>query len=154
MKARRLVSILILILAVLTIVGSCATKRKVISDLDFIDAFSGTWVNTEIAYTPDSWGQKCIISSDMTYKTYKSVDSEQTRHHGKITILDNWIDSKGTIWYKAKWENYVYHVYGPMLGKISESGNTLEFLYVVGTITIDKWDPDFNLYYYAIYYRQ
>ena len=47
MKARTYVSILILVLAVLIVVGSCATKRKAISNDDFFQAWSATWINTE-----------------------------------------------------------------------------------------------------------
>ena len=42
MKTRTFVLILILFLAVLIIAGSCATRRKAISDEDFIEAWSGT----------------------------------------------------------------------------------------------------------------
>ena len=47
MKTRSLVAILILVLAVLIIAGSCTTRRKAISDEDFMEALSGTWVNTD-----------------------------------------------------------------------------------------------------------
>ena len=47
MKTRMFVSVLILVLAVLIIAGSCATRRKAISDEDFMEAWSGTWINTD-----------------------------------------------------------------------------------------------------------
>ena len=46
-QTRAFVSILILVLAVLIIVGSCATKKKAISEEDFLEAFSGIWINTD-----------------------------------------------------------------------------------------------------------
>ena len=35
------------VFAVLIIAGSCATRRKAISDEDFMEAWSGTWINTD-----------------------------------------------------------------------------------------------------------
>jgi hypothetical protein len=70
MKTRTLVSILILVLAVLIIAGSCATMKKEISETDFFEAYSGTWINTD--YSGDSWGrQKKIHFPD--YEKLKNI---------------------------------------------------------------------------------
>ena len=45
MKTRNLVSILILVLAVMVIAGSCATMKS--PDKMVYERFCGTWVNTE-----------------------------------------------------------------------------------------------------------
>ena len=42
MKTRSLISILILILAVLIVIGSCATKQMAISEKDATEALVGT----------------------------------------------------------------------------------------------------------------
>jgi len=47
MKSRTFASILILILVVFVIIGSCATKRKAVSDEDFFKVLNGTWINTD-----------------------------------------------------------------------------------------------------------
>jgi len=47
MKTRTFVSILLLVFFVLIIAGGCATRRKVISDENFMEVWSGTWINTD-----------------------------------------------------------------------------------------------------------
>jgi hypothetical protein len=47
MKTRMFVSILILVLAVLIIIGSCATGKKMITVDDAMKRFEGVYVNTE-----------------------------------------------------------------------------------------------------------
>ena len=73
MKTRMLVSILIIILAVLIIAGSCATRRKAISDEDFMEAWSGTWINTD--YGEKRNPQKKVYYSDGRWEEYYLVDN-------------------------------------------------------------------------------
>jgi len=47
MKSRTLILILVFVLSVLITIGGCATKRKVISDEEFLEVWSGTWINTD-----------------------------------------------------------------------------------------------------------
>ena len=74
MKPRTFVSILILILAVFIIIGSCATKRKAVSDEDFFEVWSGTWINTD--YSGSDLGQKTINHPDGTSEWYYIVVRE------------------------------------------------------------------------------
>ena len=95
MKTRTLISSVILIMAILLIVGSCATGKKAISDEDFLEVFSGTWINTDIRIN-----QKKINYHDGTWEMYGKVNNTIPIFTGKEIILEKWVDSKGTIWYK------------------------------------------------------
>ena len=151
MKTKVLISILILILAVLIIAGGCATRKKAISEEDFIKAWSGTWINTD--YGGDTY-QKVINYSDGTYESYGEVTSTKPGNWGKITIQDKWIDSKGNVWYRAQSETlYFGHMYNEM-GKISDSGNTWEYIWASEDYPIEEWEPDKFEYNYRIRYRQ
>ena len=90
MKTRKIVSILILVLAVLIIVGSCATKRKVVSEEDFLEAWSGTWINTD--YGGGSLPQKKINYPDGTCEMFGQLTSTTVGYKEKITILEQWVD--------------------------------------------------------------
>jgi len=136
MKTRTLVSILILILAVLIIVGSCATKRKAVSDEDFFEVWSGTWINTD--YGGDIC-QKIINYPDGTAEGFGILTSTIALFKKKITILDQWLDSKGTIWYR---------------GHCEDSGNTWEYIIASEDYPIEEWEPDKLEYGYRIMYRQ
>jgi hypothetical protein len=103
MKTRSFASILILILAVLIFAGSCATRKKAISETDLFEAYSGTWINTE--YSGDSWGvQKMIYFPDGRWEEYRLVTLSQWQCYGKDTISDMWTDMNGDTWFKASWE--------------------------------------------------
>jgi hypothetical protein len=95
MKTKAIVSILILTLVVLIVAGSCATKRKAISDEDFFKAWSGTWINTEFKGGSDS--QKMINHPDGTEESFGMLTSTTPSRSYKYTILEKWLDSKGTI---------------------------------------------------------
>ena len=152
MKARTLASILILILAVMLIAGSCATKRKTISDEDFMEAWSGTWINTDYG---GGKGQKIINHPDGTREWFGKSTSTTVDHKEKITILDQWLDSKGTIWYRGQWESFPpLRSKGYEMGKISDSGNTWEYIWASEDYPIEEWEPYRFEYNYRIRYRQ
>jgi beta-lactamase regulating signal transducer with metallopeptidase domain len=146
--------IIVLVVAIVLIAGSCATGKKALSEDDFLKSYSGTWMN------PDSSGvdfdfQKLVVEYDGTWETYANDIVEQRSCSGSITFIDSWTDSAGVMWYRAYKDfdflcgsdrQYEY-------GKISNSGNTLEFLYRLGTGEIKKWDPDNPHYGYRILYR-
>ena len=157
MKSRTLISVLILIMAILIIAGSCATMKKAISDEDFFEVFSGTWVNTEYSGANPRF-QKRINYPDGVWEFYRMISDITPREKGKSTIIDKWIDSSGNILYKSHWESKLWVFTDPVegyeMGKISKSGNTLELLYYFGDYPIEKWEPDNIRYIYWIYYRQ
>jgi hypothetical protein len=58
MKTRTFISAVILIVALLLIAGSCATRKKAISDEDLSKAYTGTWIN------PVAMGYEVVKISD------------------------------------------------------------------------------------------
>ena len=99
MKARMLVSILIIVSAVLIIAGS-GTKKKPISDEDLSKAYTGTWINEEYDGVVGKKA-KMVLFADGTWERYKSIDSDNFHCQGENTILDKWKDSKGSIWFEC-----------------------------------------------------
>ena len=139
-------------MAVFIIVGSCATKRKAISDEDFIEAWSGTWINTDYG---GGLGQKVINHPDGTRDWFGMLTSTTVSEKLKITILDQWLDSKGTIWYRGHWELLPpFASAGYEMGKISDSGNTWESIWASEDYPIEEWEPDKFEYNYRIRYRK
>ena len=140
MKTRTFVSILLLVFFVLIIAGGCATRRKVISDENFMEVWSGTWINTD--YGKGSNPQKKVYYSDGRWEEYKQVTNEIRCDWGKATILDKWVDSKGNVWYKTHWESSHLGWKGYAMGKISNSGNTLESIQASESYPIEEWETD------------
>jgi len=64
MKSRTLISVLILIMAVLVIAGSCATGKKIISVDDAMKQFEEIYINTEYSGQDVDHPQKFVITSD------------------------------------------------------------------------------------------
>ena len=152
MKTRALVSILILIMAVLIIFGNCTTTKKAISEEDFFKTWSGTWVNTDYG---GGIIQKIINHPDGTREYFGMLTSTTAGGKDKITILDQWLDSKGTIWYRGQWESFPpFTSKGYEMGKISDSGNTWEHIWAGEDYPIEEWEPDKFEYNYRIYYRR
>ena len=151
MKTRTLIAGILLIFALIAFLGSCATKRKAISEEDFFEVWSGTWINTEYG---KSRSQKLIYYSDGRWESYVQVTNTVHDDWGEIIILDKWLDSKGTIWYREHWESSHFGSKGYAMGKISNSGNTLEVIWASESYPIEEWEPDRFEYTYEIRYRQ
>jgi beta-lactamase regulating signal transducer with metallopeptidase domain len=143
-----------ILLVAFALIGSCATRRKAISEEEFFEAYSGTWINTEYSGEDSFYTQKVVLHPDGTRMEYALVTLDTCSWYGKDTITDMWKDPSGVIWYKASWENPAYNAKGYMMGKISGSGNTLEVLSCMWGEPIEKWDTDNIHYHYSIYYRQ
>jgi hypothetical protein len=149
MKARTVIYVSILFLAI-TILFAEDVKNK-ISDEDFMEAWSGTWINTD--YRGDMW-QKMINYPDGTAEGFGILTSTIAGLKRKITILE-WLDSKGTIWYRVRWDTFrPSKRTGYEMGKISDSGNTWEYIWAGEDHPIEEWEPDRFEYNYKIYYRQ
>ena len=152
MKSRRLVSILILVLVVLIVTGSGKTKQKTISEEDFFEAWSGAWINTD--YKGSDAHPKIVFHADGTMELYGKTTGTVPGHNHRYIILDHWIDTEGIIWYKAQTECLLAGANNYELGKISDSGNTLEYIFAVGDSPIEEWEKDEFKYNYRIYHRQ
>ncbi len=152
MKTRMFISIFILILAVMVIAGSCATRKEAISEDDFIQVFSGTWFNPERSGVGYDF-QKLVVHANGTWDIYSTDEVEQRAGYGDYNLVESWRDSEGNLWFRLS----KYSTFGDPIfeyGNISNSGETLEFIFVAGTETIKKWEPDNPHYEYRIYYRQ
>jgi hypothetical protein len=152
MKTRTFVLTSILVLTVLVIAGSCATRKLAVSEDDFINAYTGTWFNPERSGVGYDF-QKLIVHTDGTWDIYSSDEVKQRMGYGDFTLVESWEDTEGTLWFRL---SKVSDTGDPIFeyGKISNSGKTLEFLFVAGTETVKKWEPDNPYYEYRIYYRQ
>ena len=142
MKTRTLIPILILVLAVLIIAGSCATDKMASKTSE--EELVGTWINTEYKDNKLCYA-KIIIQSDLYVREYYA--SKKNFLH-IITIEEKWADSDENIWYKVIWacENRYY-----TLIKLSESERILEKNDTTNDYPVEI-DPSHSSY--RIYYRQ
>ena len=124
MKTRTFVSILILVLSVMVIAGSCATEKKTVKRSEEL---LGAWVNEdyESRAVPAA---TLVYQPDGTFEQYTDVLRTLIEVDGIFTIEEKWTDSEKNIFYKVKWsykigtqENSEFH-----LIKISDSENTYE----------------------------
>jgi hypothetical protein len=154
MKNRSCVTVLILVLGVLIIIGNCATTKKAISKEDFYEVFNDTWINTDYTGFEPRF-QKRVHYPNRDWEVYSELSSAKPFYVFNGVIIDQWMDSKGTIWYETQWEvKGSWKAKAYEMGKISNSGNTLEILMSYGEKPIKAWEPDNIRYIYLIYYRQ
>ena len=147
MKTRMLISIIILVLAVLIIAGSCATRKKALSIEEASEIRSGIWVNE--LYT----GPLVVRYPDGRYEEYYDLQQERLAVSGTSKIYESWRDSEGVLWYKAQYQDSVGRE-GYELVKISNSDNTLENIITTNNLMIEEWKIGKVGYDYAIWYRQ
>jgi hypothetical protein len=72
--------------------------------------------------------QKIIFNSDGTGGSSSWADSKEPTYRTKILITGKWTDSEGNIMYKDHWVGD-WGEEGYSLLKISNSGNTLEYVF-------------------------
>jgi len=126
MKTRTLIYVSILFSAV-TLLFAEDVKRS-ISETEFFEVFSGTWVNEDylgVSY----YRQKIINYSDGRWEEYDFITDDEYFHYGKYTMDNMWVDSNGDIWFKARWECLVHGSKYFVFGRISNSGKVLEIVY-------------------------
>jgi hypothetical protein len=157
MKTRTFVSILILVLAVMVIAGSCATGKKMITVDDAMKQFEGVYVNTEYSGQEITQPQKFVINSNGRIEDWSRATNEHPSYTGTYTVAESWMDSKGNSYCKVDLN------YGggrtQELWRLDKSENTLEvnFKFGSGGEYPTKIDPDVEPYgplYYCIWYRQ
>jgi len=148
MKTRTYVSILTLLLAVLIIVGGCATGKKVSSSEEAV--LLGTWINA--GYDETNKYAKIVIGG--YWYEYKMSDDDTPISQCEYSITDKWTDSKRNTYYKI----IVMHIdtdYVPfyIVAKIDKKGDVYED--VVSNLNMPAdFEPDNMLYHHRIYYRQ
>jgi hypothetical protein len=154
MRARKLVLNLILVLAVLIIVGNCATSKKVLST-DNNDELVGTWVNPEyenrVKVSP-----KIIFTVDGTILYYGSIDDKGAPLEGKITeIGEKWMERDGSIFYKFIEKIERYGITNYTLLELSPDRSFIELVFRANPREYpSEIDPENSKLYYRIYYRQ
>ena len=154
MEPRTYILPILLITGFCTMLFSCATERKAISEHDLFKTLSGTWVNTEYEYKGGMGPpQKIVIFPDGRFEFYNEATHDIPSVAGRALIMERWIDSKGDIWYKSRAE--VYNTTQYEIGKISDSGNTREIIVSSMDLTMEDWQPDNPIKgIYGIYYLQ
>ncbi len=154
MKTKTSISILILVLAVLIIAGSCATRKKALPT-DNIDELVGTWLN------PDYEGKaarlpKFTIKADRTILWYASINDKEASYNGKITeIGEKWMERDGSIYYKLimYYESFVGTHY--CLVRFSPDHSFFEEVYWSNPPEYpSEFDPENSKLVYRIWYRQ
>jgi hypothetical protein len=120
-----LASILILVLAVLIIAGSCATEKMAYVSKEY--EFYGTWVNPDYKFA-DKASPKFIIHPNGKLEWYAIGTEKTTTYYGEFVIINKWTDSKGNIWYSITWKGDYEKFWTYVLAKISNSGKTLEYV--------------------------
>ena len=155
MKTRTFISILILVLAVLIIAGSCATGKKAYVVQEDEELF-GTWINPD--YDEKMQAAKFVYKPDGKVLHYPTRSDTKERWEANFTITDKWTDPDGDIWYKwvetegtgggfsGSGERY-------FIAKISRSGKAIECSFS-GYDYPPEVNPDNLRYNYRIYYRQ
>jgi len=155
MKRKNFILLCCIVLIAIVMVGSCATRRKAVSQEDFFEVYSGTWINMDYEYTGGTDNpQKLVRHPDGSYEDYALALHDQPRWYGKDTITDIWRDSKGDIWYRGSWAVDTFNAEGYFMGRISDSGNTCETILSSWGEPIEEWAPENIKYRYYIYYRQ
>jgi len=163
MKTRTFVSIFILVLAVLIVAGSCATKKSMVKDSEEL---YGIWINEEYKGNTPPFG-KNVFNPDRTWEYFRKGASPWETDieileggwirsdFGTYTINDKWADSEGNVWYKVEkisgdYEKSPYKYY--LLMKISDSNRVLE--YMKDRVDYrEEIDPT-DVPHYRIHYRQ
>jgi len=149
MKTSKFVLFLILVVAVLIVVGSCAKEKPDYISKDY--EIYGTWVNPDYNKT-SSWG-KIIFYPYGKFELYHADTKTRFDIFEDFIVTNKWTDSKGNIWYTCIFEGGNRNWDAYVLIKISNSGKTLE----LADSTSDypkEVDPKDSSYLYLIYYRQ
>jgi hypothetical protein len=153
MKTRTLALILILILAVLIIAGSCATTSN--PDKMVLERFCGTWANQGYETTPDEPMKpqaKYIINQDGTFVWYQYLVQTGPTGVGTYTVEKRWKDAVGNNLYHVKVYEVIAEVTQYELWKIDKYASVWERN--MSSIDYpDAIDPTDKQSYYRIYYR-
>ena len=144
MKTRTFVSILIFVLAVLIVVGSCATGKKAVKAP--IESLYGTWENPD--YNTSDKNAKAIIRPDGT-----SVECSHTElpmhscEEGTFTIIESWMDSDGNKYYKVDLVRGINTWYE--LWRINETDSVFEWVWsqIEYPSEIDPNHPNYRILY-------
>ena len=153
MKPRNFILACVIIVLAIAVLGSCATRRKAISEDEFMSAYTGTWINIEYEGNLEAH-PRLVCRADGIMEHHVVATGARHPHKHSYEIVDHWVDKDGTIWYKARSVCLTDEHINYELGKIGDSGKTLEYIISVLGTPIEKWEPDREEYKYRIYYRE
>ena len=147
MKARTFVSILILVLAVMVIAGSCATMKQAISIDDAMKEFAGVYVNTEYDGNRKTQPQKYVVTSDGKIEDWALATNERASWKGEYVIVESWVDSEGNIYCTVDTKYYTGST-TKELWKLDKTRSTFEEQFKLGRggEYPTKIDPDVEPY--------
>jgi hypothetical protein len=154
MKPRTLI-LVVLIMALLIVAGSCATGKKGYVAIEDEELF-GTWINPD--YDDTGKNGKIIIKPEGTYDEYDNSNSDSTFLKWGYSITDKWTDSDGNTFYKfivkdisTEDSDYKHKYY--FLAKIDKTGNVYEHVFTYfGQDFPSEVDPNHG--HYSIFNRQ
>jgi len=163
MKVRTpLVSIIIFVLSIIIVVGSCATNRRASTqEKPTIDDLIGTWINEEMAW------DKIVIKNDGTWLWYRYLTTEYPIADTLI-LTDSWIGKDGIKYFKI--HSIERHgdvgIHAFIFMRLNETGTVIDWnVYHASTLegkdydAPDKYPTEIILkpsggIIYKIYYRQ
>ena len=126
---------------------TCASSPKTRFSIDEV---AGTkWFNEE--YPPSSGTDLAEITTDGMMKFYSSLLTNEPPWIGKFTIIENWYDEKGDLWFKSTWENKDVGPIAYFLCKISKSGTVWESCWSASGYPSELSPIEGE---YSIYYRK
>jgi hypothetical protein len=152
MKTKTLVLFSILCLAVLIILGSCATMKS--SNKFTYVKYCGTWFNQDYEPKPGEMKpfSKLIINPDGTYLGYQFRDQSGPTFAGFYTVEKMWTDEEGNTWYHTRVYNPAFDIDRYELSKI----NIYNSIWELNQSNIDypeTVDPTDKYSNYRKYYR-
>ena len=102
--------------------------KNAISEKEFFQVFSDTWVNEDYLGTVYE-KQKVINYSDGKWEEYNLIKDAQPYHYGIYTMDAIWVDSNDDIGYKARRECLVHGTKYFILGKINNFSTVWEYVW-------------------------
>ncbi len=145
MKFRTLVSILILVLGVLIIIGSCATGKKAVKAP--IEPLYGTWANPDYN-TKGGFYAKVKVRPDGIIEAAIHTELEYQKYdEATFTLIDSWMDSDGNKYYKMDLVRGINTWYE--LWRINETDSVFEWVWsqIEYPSEIDPNHPNYRILY-------
>ena len=149
MKARKIVSIIILVLA-FTIISEVHATGNSSYKRTFRKDFKGTWINPEYSKYSELPYAKLTVISDSEMECYQTESSEWASTT-MLRIDDRWVDSQEYYTYYKVFIEMTAGFIRHELWRIDDSKNILEINWFRSSYP-DDIDPKSG--YYLIYYRQ
>jgi hypothetical protein len=145
-RIRKLIEIVLLILAVHVFFVSCATKKMTYTTL-FKECI-GVWINQDYNAVENK-ATKIIYKQDGTWIAFDTELPSKTKWSGTFTVTKKWIDKEKNCWYEVTTNQIGYKIIVYELWKISNGGTILEGVWCTGKEPHELIlnDPTYTVYY-------